>query len=76
MNASSSGVALEAAKTRSPSFSRSSSSTTSTALPARMSARARSIESNSNRVSAGGVPVCSAVIRHLPVRQLSGRLPA
>ena len=39
----SSGVAREAAKIRSPSFSRSSSSTTTTALPAAMSAMARSM---------------------------------
>src|ERR1700754_4489869 len=46
MNDTSSGVAISAAKIRSPSFSRSSSSTTTTALPALMSARARSIASN------------------------------
>src|SRR3954468_14924246 len=46
MNATSSGVAFSAAKMRSPSFSRSSSSTTTTALPAAMSATARSTESN------------------------------
>src|SRR5437016_3889790 len=43
MNASSSGVAISAAKIRSPSFSRSSSSTTTTGRPAAMSAIARSI---------------------------------
>ena len=42
MNAISSGVALAAAKMMSPSFSRFSSSTTTTALPAAMSAIARS----------------------------------
>ena len=42
MNAISSGVALAAAKMMSPSFSRSSSSTTTTAFPAAMSAIARS----------------------------------
>ena len=42
MNAISSGVALLAAKMMSPSFSRSSSSTTMTALPAAMSSMARS----------------------------------
>src|SRR5215212_3627402 len=46
MNATSSGVAFSAAKMRSPSFSRSSSSMTTTALPAAMSATARSTESN------------------------------
>ncbi len=46
MNATSSGVAFSAAKMRSPSFSRSSSSTTTTALPAAISATARSILSN------------------------------
>src|ERR671917_2086302 len=43
MNASSSGVACWAAKIRSPSFSRSSSSTTITARPAAMSLTARSM---------------------------------
>src|SRR5882724_1123860 len=47
MNANSSGVAFSAAKMRSPSFSRSSSSTTTTALPAAMSAMARSIPAKS-----------------------------
>src|SRR5215210_3474725 len=42
VKAISSGVALDAAKMRSPSFSRSSSSTTTTALPAAMSAIASS----------------------------------
>src|SRR5213079_468274 len=42
MNDSSSGVAISAAKIRSPSFSRSASSTTTTGLPAAMSAIARS----------------------------------
>ncbi len=42
VNAISSGVALLAAKIRSPSFSRVSSSTTTTALPAAMSSIARS----------------------------------
>src|ERR1700722_9801230 len=46
MNATSSGVAFSAAKMRSPSFSRSSSSMTTTALPAAMSATALSTESN------------------------------
>ena len=46
MNATSSGVAFSAAKIRSPSFSRSSSSMTTTALPAAMSAIARSTESS------------------------------
>ena len=45
MNATSSGVAISAAKIRSPSFSRSSSSTTTTGRPASMSAMAVSIES-------------------------------
>ena len=43
VKAISSGVARDAAKIRSPSFSRSSSSTTTTALPAAMSAMARSM---------------------------------
>ena len=43
MNETSSAVAFSAAKIRSPSFSRSSSSTTTTALPAAMSAIARSM---------------------------------
>src|SRR5262245_22083363 len=47
MNASSSGVAFSAAKIRSPSFSRSSSPTTTTARPLAMSAIARSIASKS-----------------------------
>ena len=46
MKATISGVAFSAAKIRSPSFSRSSSSMTTTALPAAMSATARSTESN------------------------------
>src|ERR1700756_472478 len=46
MNATSSGVAFSAAKIRSPSFSRFSSSMTMTALPAAMSATARSTLSN------------------------------
>src|SRR5579875_539378 len=46
MNATRLGVAFSAAKMRSPSFSRSSSSMTMTALPAAMSATARSPESN------------------------------
>src|SRR5690242_14542315 len=46
MNATNSGVAFSAAKIRSPSFSRSSSSMTTTALPAAMSAIARSTESS------------------------------
>ena len=46
VKAISSGVALDAAKMRSPSFSRSSSSTTTTALPAAMSATARSMLSS------------------------------
>src|SRR5689334_15659840 len=53
MNATSSGVASSAAKIRSPSFSRSSSSMTTTALPALMSAIARSIGS---RCSASLIP--------------------
>src|ERR1700754_376170 len=47
MKATSSGVAFSAAKIRSPSFSRSSSSTTTTALPAARSVIARSILSKS-----------------------------
>src|SRR4029079_6461193 len=47
MNDSSSGVASSAAKIRSPSFSRSASSTTTTALPALMSATARSMDPKS-----------------------------
>ena len=46
MNATSSGVAFSAAKMRSPSFSRSSSSMTTTALPAAISATARSMVSS------------------------------
>src|SRR5437868_5289747 len=46
MNATSSGVAFSAAKMRSPSFSRSSSSITTTALPAAISAIALSTESS------------------------------
>ena len=46
VNAISSGVALLAAKMMSPSFSRVSSSTTTTALPAAMSAIARSMVSS------------------------------
>src|SRR5215207_7376838 len=46
MNATSSGVAFSAAKVRSPSFSRSSSSMTTTALPAAISAIARSTVSS------------------------------
>ena len=51
VKAISSGVAFEAAKMMSPSFSRSSSSTTITALPAAMSAMARS--TGSSRISCG-----------------------
>src|SRR5918993_634877 len=51
VNAISSGVAFAAAKMMSPSFSRSSSSTTTTALPAAMSAIARSTESNRTPIS-------------------------
>ena len=46
MKATISGVAFSAAKIRSPSFSRSSSSMTTTAFPAAMSATALSTESN------------------------------
>ena len=46
VNAISSGVALLAAKMMSPSFSRVSSSTTTTALPSAMSATARSMLSS------------------------------
>jgi len=46
MNATSSGVAFSAAKIRSPSFSRSSSSMTTTAFPAAMSATALSTVSS------------------------------
>jgi hypothetical protein len=46
VNAISSGVDLLAAKTRSPSFSRCSSSTTTTAFPAAMSATASSTVSS------------------------------
>lgn len=46
MNATSSGVAFSAAKIRSPSFSRSSSSMTTTAFPAAISATARSTVSS------------------------------
>src|SRR6266480_2559462 len=46
MNASSSGVASSAAKIRSPSFSRSASSTTTTGRPAAMSATACSMVPN------------------------------
>src|SRR3982751_4845666 len=46
MNATSSGVACWAAKIRSPSFSRSSSSTTMTGRPAAMSAIAPSMSLN------------------------------
>src|SRR5215471_11155037 len=51
MNDTNSGVANSAAKIRSPSFSRSSSSTTITALPDLMSAIACSIESNRTVIS-------------------------
>src|SRR3954451_7341944 len=46
MKATSSGVASSAAKIRSPSFSRSSSSTTITGRPAATAAIARSMSSN------------------------------
>jgi hypothetical protein len=49
MKATSSGVASSAAKMRSPSFSRSSSSTTTTALPAAICAIARSMVSRPRR---------------------------
>ena len=55
VNAISSGVALLAAKIRSPSFSRSSSSTTTTALPAAMSAMARSTGSSRTPTCCGSV---------------------
>src|SRR3954451_21188997 len=48
-----SGVTNCAAMTRSPSFSRSSSSTTTTILPAEMSSRASSIVENSMSVRVG-----------------------
>ncbi len=57
MNAISSGVALLAAKMMSPSFSRFSSSTTTTALPAAMSAIARSMLSSLMLVMTGPVSV-------------------
>src|ERR1700712_1568134 len=58
MNDTSSGVAFDAAKMMSPSFSRSSSSTTTTALPAAMSAIAAS--TSSNRMPAYCSPVPSS----------------
>ena len=58
VKAISSGVALEAAKMMSPSFSRSSSSTTTTALPAAMSAIARSTE----KCLSLGAPLVAVVI--------------
>ncbi len=51
VKAISSGVAAEAAKTMSPSFSRSSSSTTITARPRAMSAIARSTGSRTSSAS-------------------------
>ena len=68
MNETSSGVAISAAKIRSPSFSRSSSSTTTTALPALRSATARSIGSKpSARIGSGRRP---SVHRSLGLRLL------
>src|SRR5690606_619333 len=49
MKLTASGVTFSAAMIRSPSFSRSSSSTTTTNLPARMSSMASSMRSNSGR---------------------------
>src|SRR5882672_6257678 len=66
MKASSSGVAFSAAKIRSPSFSRFSSSTTTTGRPAAMSATARSIASKSG---IGGLP---GNVRHRQFLQILG----
>ncbi len=52
MNAISSGVASSAAKIRSPSFSRSASSTTTTGRPAAMSAIACSISPKAGHATA------------------------
>src|SRR5690606_9931983 len=61
-----SGVALRAAVTKSPSFSRSSSSTTITTLPWRMSSMASSMRSNISLIS---LEKCAKV------RRRGGRLP-
>ena len=67
MNATSSGVAFSAAKMRSPSFSRSSSSMTTTALPAAMSATARSTVSNLVIVTTLAGPGPGTIVIALPV---------
>ena len=67
VNAIRSGVALLAAKIRSPSFSRFSSSTTTTALPAAMSAMARSMESIRT-------PTCCGSVMTRPSRALPEQL--
>src|ERR671916_526974 len=74
-----SGVTNWAAITRSPSFSRSSSSTTTTIFPAAMSSRASSIVENSMSVRVGkdllrvlGHDV-DLQVDHRPVRRASER---
>ena len=66
VNAISSGVAFAAAKMRSPSFSRSSSSTTTTAFPSAMSAIARSTESSRTVTPSPSRPVRRTVRRGWP----------
>src|SRR5438045_1262456 len=56
MKLTSSGVAAWAAITKSPSFSRSASSTTITILPARISSTASPIESNATCTVASAMP--------------------
>ena len=90
VNAISSGVALLAAKMMSPSFSRVSSSTTTTALPAAMSAIARSMLSSRtpscwascaahagtfSRGSRGCWPGAAAVARHQVMKPATQRPP-
>ena len=67
-----SGVANCAASVRSPSFSRSSASQTTTILPARMSSMASSIVANGVRTALMSAPPASAFPRTSPARPPPG----
>jgi hypothetical protein len=73
MNAIASGVTFSAAMIRSPSFSRSASSTTITTRPARMSSTASGIVANGDPI----MPTCSCSVIVLPPfrRPLATRRP-
>src|SRR5690606_5632327 len=68
MNATSAGVAFCAAKMRSPSFSRSSSSTTTTGRPSAISLTASSMVANC--VIAAPTPDCSSLVSSVRHRKL------